>query len=196
MSFLNGLAKGLHRAFDGNGLAVTQAILAGDYQAAGALRARQEALQRDNAIRDAQVIGAKNLGLSGDEIAAMSPEALSWAVYQRGAARGFGPGGGLAAGATEGEAGDDASPYAPPPGRPPQDPTFTLTSGRFSGSPEFGGSAPQQGGGLQAATFPGGSGAQIAGLGNVPRAQSHAQAAALPRGSYFFAPDASLRRII
>jgi hypothetical protein len=37
---------------------------------------------------------------------------------------------------------------------------------------------------------------QTAAFGNLPRVRNHAQAAALPRGAYFLAPDASLRRNI
>jgi len=202
MSFLNGLAKGLHRAFDGNGIAATQAILAGDYQTAAAIRARQEELQRRNAIRDAQVSAAKDLGIGGDVSAALNNDDLSMVARQRLIARMYDPElGGLG----KGEGDDDGPPLAPdvgkslyalPPGSPPRDPTFQSASGRYGGSPAFGVGAPQPGGCLQAAAFPGAGGPQLAALGNIPRVQSHAHAAALPRGSYFLAPDASLRRII
>ena len=69
MRFLSGLGKGLHRAFDGTNLAIAQALFAGDHQGAAALRARQDELQRQREeereqgdARDAQVIGARNVG--------------------------------------------------------------------------------------------------------------------------------------
>jgi len=202
MSFLSGLAKGLHRAFDGNSLAVTQAILAGDYQTAAAIRARQEQLQRSDAARDAQVRAAKNLGLSWDEIDATNRDDLSMLARQRAALRMVDP---EAYGAMEGAVADDkplppadeAGPlYAPPPGRPQRSPSILLASGRLGGSPGFGSDAPQPAGDLQAAALPGARFVQTAALGSLPRARTHAEASALPKGSYFLAPDASLRRII
>ena len=81
MSFLGGLGRGLQTALGGDQLAIAQAILAGDYQAAAALRARQSELQRQNQARDAQVIGAKNMGFSGDEIGRAScRERVCWIV--------------------------------------------------------------------------------------------------------------------
>lgn len=184
MSFLSGLGKGLHRAFDGNNLAIAQALLAGDYQSAGTLRARQEELQRQQASRDAQVIAAKDLGIGGDVSAALTRDDLSALARRRAAARMFGP---------QGEAGDEPPApedmlmqFAPSPGRFPAGPAVTETSGRYPGGPGLGGG-----------TFPAGPPrlGPIPPLANIARAQSYAQAAALPQGSFFFAPDASLRRI-
>jgi hypothetical protein len=58
-----------------------------------ALQLQQAELQRQNEARDTQVIGAKNMGFSNDQIAAMSPQDLSWAARQRAALGMFGPGG-------------------------------------------------------------------------------------------------------
>lgn len=216
MSFLSGLGKGLSRAFDGTNLAITQAFLAGDYQGAAALRARQGELQRqlqqDGAqadARDRQVIGAKNMGIGLDAISAMSPQDLSWVARQRAALGSTDPTGGA-----DGGEGDDApagSPapeapqpapdgvsrtYAPPPGAPPPRATFTSAHFPSAGMPFFNGGAMPGGAGIQPAPFRGAPMAQPAMGGTLPRIGSHAQAVSLPRGAIFIAPDGSIRRTI
>lgn len=169
MSFLSGLDKGLHRAFDGTNLAMTQAILAGDYQAAAAIRARQSELERQLQQEgdekgfdpgDAQVIGAKNPDFTKGEIGAMLGQPMAWEARRRAAGRIDGP---EAGGAGEGEAGYDALPrapndsaplHAPPPGKPGVDRSFLLASDRYGGPPAFGGGMP--GGQPGVGQFPGG----------------------------------------
>ena len=201
MSFLGGLGKGLSRAFDGTNLAITQAILAGDYQGAAALRARQGELQRQlqqdseqHNARDRQVIGAKNLGFNGDEIDGMTGPELATAVRQRAAMRMFGP----SAGAGGGEGGGQT---------PPVD-------GAGSPAPLPSGAAPQPSGmspprinymparlrvlppGLGSSFAPGSaSDGTSGGLASLPRVSTPGQAAALPNGSLFIGPDGSIRRI-
>jgi hypothetical protein len=186
MSFLSGLGKGLQNAFGGDQLAIAQAILAGDYQSAAALRARQSELQRQNDARDAQVIGAKNMGITLDELRAMSSSDLSRLAQARAAQRMFGSpeNGFLGNGGQDGPAqpGAGASPFAPPPGAPPPD--VSLASGRL----------PIGGGAFQSGAFPGAGWNQM--LANLPRARTRAEAGSLPKGAYFLAPDASLRRIV
>jgi hypothetical protein len=214
MSFLSGLGKGLSRAFDGTNLAITQAILAGDYQSAAALRARQGELQRqlqqDSEQRDArdqQVIGAKNMGIGNDVIGAMSPQDLSWVARQRAAPSLSNSAGDAGGGEDDGgppglraldapqPAPDGMSPtYAHPPGAPP--PRATFTSARFpsAGLPLFNGGAMPGGAGVQPAPFRGAPMAQLAMGSNLPRVGSDAQAVSLPRGANFIAPDGSIRR--
>ena len=207
MSFLGGLGKGLSRAFDGTNLAITQAILAGDYQGAAALRARQEELQRqlqqDSEQRDArdrQVIGAKNLGFSGDEIDGMSRPEMSEAIRQRALARMSGAAAGSSGANVSGTPPTDPAPQpaaalaAPPPGAPP--PGAGLASGqlRFPGPSGFAASGMSDGAGMRGTPFAGPPLGQIAAPGNLPRLQTHAQAASLPRGAFFLAPDGSIRR--
>jgi hypothetical protein len=206
MGFLSGLAKGLHRAFDGTNLAMVQALLAGDHQGAAAIRARQDELQRQTELGDAQVIAAKNLGFSQDEIDAMRGQPLAWEARRRVAMRGL-------AGASEGEDGGEAAPlgagaaaldkpgdfmprYAPPPGRPEPDASFTQASARAFGGPGFGNGASPMSGVPRHPAVSAPRWGQMAALANIPRAQTHAQAAALPRGTRFFAPDGSLREIV
>lgn len=57
-----------------------------------ALQRHREA-ERERQQVAAQQAAAQALGFSKDEIAAMSPQALSWAAQQRIVSRGFGPGG-------------------------------------------------------------------------------------------------------
>ena len=216
MSFLSGLGKGLSRAFDGTNLAITQAILAGDYQGAAALRARQGELQRqlqqDGAqadARDQQVIGAKNMGISNDAIRAMSPQDLSWLARQRAAHGMSDPAGGAGGGEDYGGPADSPTldapqpapgrvppTYAPPPGAPPPRATFTSARLPSAGLPFFNGGAMPGGARVQPAPFPGASMAQPATGGTLPRVGTHAQAVSLPRGAIFIAPDGSIRRTI
>jgi hypothetical protein len=207
MSFLSGLGKGLSRAFDGTNLAITQAILAGDYQGAAALRARQGELQRQlqqdseqHDARDRQVIGAKNMGIGDDAIGAMSPQDLSWVARQRAAFGLTDPTGG----ADGGEGADEgaAPPHyaAPQPLMPADQDTPGSLGGAFDhkGVNYLVGRAP---GKLAQAWFrqgapPGFGGAMDGATGTFPRANTPGHAAALPKGASFIAPDGSIRRKI
>jgi hypothetical protein len=177
----------------------------GGEDAVQALRLRQEA-QRERQRAGAQQEAAAALGFSKDEIASMTPEALSWAVHQRIAARDL-------AGGEQGENGGAAAPYdadaamlhmhgkaaaqyAPPPGRPQPDPAFAQTSSRFIGSPRLDDEAAPGTGILQAGVFAAPRSMQMATLADIPRVRTHAQAASLARGTRFFAPDGSLREIV
>jgi hypothetical protein len=208
MSFLSGLGKGLSRAFDGTNLAIAQAILAGDYQGAAALRARQGELQRQlrqdraqNDARDAQVIGAKNMGFNGDEIDGMSSPELSAAIRQRALARMLAPAAVPAGGEGDGDGVAPSTDAAPDPLMP--------------GSPEAPGKMrgtfdPERTNDLVerripykiAQAFlgrgaPSGFGGAIGGAApTLPRANTPGHAAALPKGSPFIAPDGSIRRKI
>src|SRR3954466_14320326 len=102
MSFLSGLGKGLHRAFDGNNLAMAQALLAGDYQSAAAITARQEELQRHSAMRNAQVRAAKDFGIDGAVIPALNNDDLSAVTRRSYLAGGYGPQAGGAGDADDG----------------------------------------------------------------------------------------------
>jgi hypothetical protein len=200
-----GFLSGLQGLFDPNRLAVAQAFASGDYQGAAALRARQDELQRQRAVRDAQVIGAKNLGINPAEIDAMDTQDLSHLAQWRAARRMFDSAaggsedGGLLPSAAKGSPlpaqGSGAPQYASPPGMPPSDPSFASASAPFPGTPGFGGRAGQQGG-LQTGPLSGGGWSQMATLGSIPRLRNLAETASLPRGSIFLAPDASLRSII
>jgi hypothetical protein len=182
MSFLSGLGRGLQRTFDGNNLAIAQAILAGDYHAAAALRARQEDVERQRQqereqadARDAQVIGAKNMGFSSDEIGAMSGPALSWMARERAATP---PGDADAAGRVVG--GGAPAEKAVPRLAPPSGPFAPMISAAAV-SP-----APRQLG-----VAPGSSNSRRP--GSPPRVRTPAQLSALPRGTPFITPDGSIR---
>jgi hypothetical protein len=222
MSFLSGLGKGLHRAFDANNLAITQAILAGDYQGATALRARQAELQRRNDARDAQVVGAKNLGIGNDEISTLSPEDLSWLARQRIAARQHdagasppareGEGAGVAAAGTNVKSPQQRM-FDDPEGRgtggdigPPPD--AALDKRAFPGTMP-GAFDPRTMNDLVArmpykdalallgrGALPGFGGSAAGAMPPLPRASTPGHAAALPKGSPFIAPDGSIRKAI
>ena len=205
MGFLSGLAKGLHRAFDGTNLAMVQALLAGDHQGAAAIRARQDELQRQTELGDAQVIAAKNLGFTDDEIGALRGQPLAWEARRRIALRdptgGEGDYGGETMSPDAGAAalhkpGGFTPRFAAPPGRPEPDASFTQASARAFGGPGFGNGASPMSGVPRHPAVSAPRWGQMAALANIPRAQTHAQAAALPRGTRFFAPDGSLREIV
>jgi hypothetical protein len=207
-SFLSGIGRAIRAPGFGDRLQAALAAAGGDAQAITRLHALQRQQQADkeaSGARDAQVIGAKELGIGNDEIGALSPGDLSRLALQRIAARQFDPGGAPVgggelggtppAGAATQLAPDGAAlEFAPPPGAPPPGASFTLASARFPGPAGFGGEAMQERGGFRSAAFPVARRTQMAALGNLPRAQSHAQAASLPRGAFFFAPDGSIRR--
>jgi hypothetical protein len=175
MSFLSGLGKGLYRAFDGTNLAVTQAILAGDYQSAAAIRARQTELERQ-------------LQQEGDE-KGFDPDA-GWAGT-KGSLDGSVPPGGAASSPPPGDIGPQ---FAPPPGMPAPGISAALASAHFQGPSDLVAGAVADGRGSRAGAFPGTRWALSGALGNIPHIQTHAQATSLPRGACFFAPDFSLRR--
>jgi hypothetical protein len=86
MSFFQGLGQ----ALDPNRIAMTQALLAGDYAAVGQLTARQQQLRaqqaearREQEARDNQIWGAKELGYSVPEVSALSPGDLSHVQRER-----------------------------------------------------------------------------------------------------------------
>jgi hypothetical protein len=99
-SFLSKIGKALRAPGFADRLQAALAAAGGDTSAIPRLRALQmqrAEVQRQNDARDAQVIGAKNLGFGNDEIGAMSPQDLSWAARQRIAAQMFDPAAGPAA---------------------------------------------------------------------------------------------------
>jgi len=105
-SFLSGIGRAIRAPGFGDRLQAALAAAQGDTNAIMRLRALQQQqaeLQRQNDARDAQVIGAKNMGFGNDEIGAMSPQDLSQAARQLAALRAFGSGAGAAGGG-----GDDA----------------------------------------------------------------------------------------
>jgi hypothetical protein len=210
-SFLSGIGRAIRAPGLGNRLQAALATAGGDTGAIQRLRAlqlQQAELQRQNDARDAQVIGAKNMGIGNDAIAATNSQDLSWLARQRAAARMFGgaadPGGGE--GDDVGTYPVDAAPqpapgsaapiFAPPPGAPPSRTTFASAPLRFQPPPGFPVGAAQSGAGLRTAPYSGAHWAQLAAARGIPRATSHAQAASLPRGSRFLAPDGSLREIV
>jgi hypothetical protein len=130
----------------------------------------------------------------------MNGSDLSQVARQRAIARMFG---GDGASGEEGGGGGappmDAAPqpapvFAPPPGLSPPGAAFTSASLRLPSASGFAGSAAPNGARVPAAPLAGPPMAQATATGGIPRAQSHAQAASLPRGAYFFAPDNTLRR--
>ena len=147
---------------------------------------------------------AQALGFTKDEIAAMAPEALSWAVYQRISQRGGGGEGGGGGAAAPSGAGaamlhghkNAMSRYAPPPGSPPPDPELTQASARFTGSPGFDVGGTPEMAAFQSDPFAATRWGHMPVLAELPRARTYAEAAGLPKGSCFLAPDASTRRII
>jgi muramidase (phage lysozyme) len=91
--FLANIGAGLRAPGFGDRLQAALAAAGGDTAAIQRLRAlqlQQAQLQRQDNARDAQVIGAKNMGFGNDEIGAMNPEDLSWAARQRVASSGHG----------------------------------------------------------------------------------------------------------
>jgi hypothetical protein len=92
--FLSNIGAALRAPGLGDRIQAALAAAGGDTNAIIRLRAlqlQQAELQRQNDARDAQVIGAKNLGFSNDEIGAMGPQDLSLAAQQRIASQMFGP---------------------------------------------------------------------------------------------------------
>jgi hypothetical protein len=84
--FLANLGAALRTPGLGDRLQAALAAAGGDTNALMRLRALQlqrAEQQRQNDARDAQVIGAKNLGFSNDEIGAMGAQDLSLAARQR-----------------------------------------------------------------------------------------------------------------
>src|SRR3954469_10882278 len=84
--FLSNIGAALRAPGLGDRIQAALAAAGGDTNAIMRLRAlqmQQAELQRQNDARDAQVIGAKNLGFSNDEIGAMGPQDLSQAARQR-----------------------------------------------------------------------------------------------------------------
>src|SRR3954470_4548503 len=104
--FLSNIGAALRAPGLADRLQAALAAAGGDTNAIMRLRALQQQqaeYQRRNDARDAQVIGAKNLGFGNDEIGAMSPQDLSAAARQLAALRAFGSGAGAGGGG-----GDDA----------------------------------------------------------------------------------------
>jgi len=167
-----------------------------------ALQRRQE-IERARQLAAAQQEAAAGLGLTKAEIAGMDSQDVAALVRERAYRRMLDPLGGAAeeanggaAAATAGVKASDAPDwtiprFAPSPGRPPADPNMMLASGQYGGRPGFGGAGPF---GSIAPGAPWLTPMPV--RGNVPRAQTFAQAAGLPRGSHFFAPNGSLRAII
>lgn len=92
--FLANIGAALRAPGFGDRLQAALAAAGGDTGALARLRALQlqrAELQRQNDARDAQVIGAKNLGFSNDEVGAMGMQDLSLAARQRIASQMPGP---------------------------------------------------------------------------------------------------------
>lgn len=203
-SFLSGIGRAIRAPGFGDRLQAALAAVGGDtgaFQRLRALQQQQAELQRQTDARDAQVIGAKNLGFSNDEIGAMSGPDLSWAARQRVAARMFDPGGGTGAGE-----GSDVGPAQSMDVAPePSAPDSLQLPGKMRGvfDPKMmndkverqfpykralalfaRGAPPGFGGAIGAAATP------------LPRASTPGHAAALPKGAPFIAPDGSIRRKI
>src|SRR4051812_33880122 len=152
MGFLSGIGRAVRAPGFGDRLQAALAAAGGDTSAIPRLRAlqlQQAQYQRQDDARDAQVIGAKNLGFGNDEIGALSPQDLSWAARQRVAGRTFDPGGDPAGGEGDGAGTypvDDAPQpapvgaapiFAPPPGSPPPGASFASAPLRFQRQPGF-----------------------------------------------------------
>src|SRR3954463_9333489 len=92
--FLSNIGAALRAPGLGDRIQAALAAAGGDTNAIMRLRAlqmQQAELQRQNDARDAQVIGAKNMGFSNDEIGAMGMQDLSLAARQRIASQMFAP---------------------------------------------------------------------------------------------------------
>jgi hypothetical protein len=202
-SFLSGIGRAIRAPGFGDRLQAALAAAGGDTGAIQRLRALQQQqaqLQRQNDTRDAQVIGAKNLGFSNDEIGALSPDDLSWAARRRIAPGmvdpGGGPGGGE--GSDIGQAPPDLG--APDPSAPDglqlPDKMHGVFDHRFMNDRvqlmPFKGTLDLFGQGFPPA-FGGAAGGATPSL---PRAKTPGHADALPKGSPFIAPDGSIRRKI
>jgi hypothetical protein len=216
MSFLSGIGRAIRAPGFGDRLQAGLAAAQGDTGAIQRLRAlqlQQAELQRQNDALDAQVIGAKNMGFTGDEIDGMGGPEMSAAVRQRALARMFGADAGAGGGEGSGTSTTDPAPqpaptraapspaipqparaFAAPTGAPPYGATFTSERLRSLGPPGFAGGSMENGVGLQAAPFAGPRLGQAASPGNLPSVQTHSQATSLPRGTFFVAPDGSIRR--
>jgi hypothetical protein len=202
-SFFSGIGRALRAPGLGDRLQAALAAAAGDTGAIQRLRAlqlQQAQLQRQNDARDAQVMGAKNLGFSNDEIGALSPEDLSWAARRRIAAGKFDPGGG-ADGAEDGDVGQAPADYS---GLDQSAPDGLKLPGKMGGvfDPKFmddavqrmpyKGSLPLFGQGAP----PGFDGPAGGATPALPRASTLGHVHALPKGAAFVAPDGSIRRKI
>jgi len=206
MSILSGIGRAIRAPGFGDRLQAALAAAGGDSNAIPRLRAlqlQQAELQRQNDARDAQVIGAKNLGFNGDEIGAVNGDDLSWLARQRIAERMMDPRGGEGEAGTRGGEGTDgldaafgsgpgalAPQYAPPPGSP-QPAAFTQTAANHLSGLGASGATGSGITGLGAPRL-----RPLPALGTIPRVQNYAQAASLPKGSYFFAPNGSVREIV
>lgn len=202
-SFLSGIGRAIRAPGFGDRLQAALAAAGGDtgaVQRLHALQQQQAELQRRNDARDAQVIGAKNLGFGNDEIGALSPEDLSWAARQRIAPGMVDPGGapGGGEGGDIGQAPPDLG--APDPSAPDglqlRDKMHGVFDHKFmddrvqlmpSKGPLalFGQGFPPAFGGAAGGAIP-----------SPPRASTLGHAHALPKGSPFIAPDGSIRRKI
>jgi hypothetical protein len=203
-SFLSGIGRAIRAPGFGDRLQAALAAAQGDTSAIPRLRALQQQqaeLQRQNDARDTQVIGAKNLGFSNDEIGAMSPQDLSWAARQRAAVRMFDPGGG-AAGGDDTDAGPPPAVEAAPAALAPDGP---IDLGEFRGvsGPKFVNDAVERNIPYKRALALFGQGAPpgfgVAAGGataTLPRANTPGHVAALPKDTPFIAPDGSIRKKI
>jgi hypothetical protein len=187
---------------------MTQAILAGDYQAVAAIRARQTELERQLQQEadekgfdpgDAQVIGARNPDFTKDEKDAMGGPDPSWLERQSAAEGPFGSGGGSAGGE---EGYGDPTPFMEAAPQPPGA-GDAMFPGKMRGvfDPKTMNDVVERNWPskrLPALFGQGGSpGFGFAGRGSmatVPRAGNPRQVAALPKGATFIAPDGSIRK--
>jgi len=189
-----GFLSGLQGLFDPNRLAVAQAFASGDYQGAAVLRARQDELQRQRAVRDAQVIGAKNLGIDPDEIGAMTSQDLSRLAQERAAMRMFAPQpGGADGGDEDGTMKGDGTAQPGPKGWPLRPVLPDTLKGSF-GSMGVDAAPPGYGAPPKLPQVDYGVAAAGKGLASLLRAGTADQAAALPPGCLFLAPNGSIRK--
>ena len=190
MSFLDGIGRAIHSPGFGLRLQAALAAARGDQN----MRFHIQELQRQNALRDAQVMGAKNMGISNDEIGALSPQDLSHLAYDRAAQRMFAAptadradvdGDGMWKTDGMGQAGATGV----PPAQASPDQPKPLFDDRGKGTPPLAY-------GAQAAFPQVGYGVATAGkaLSRLLRASTPDEAAGLPAGSVFVAPNGSIRK--
>jgi hypothetical protein len=192
MSLFSGIGRAIHSPGFGLRLQAALAAASGDQS----MLFRIQELQRQNAMRDAQVMGAKNMGFTNDEIGALSAQDLSHLAYGRAAQRMFAP-------PSAGAAGDDAdgmlkkewTPQPAPMGAPPVPAPPDKAKGPFDPADA---DASPLGYGAQDPLPPAGDDVATTGKGptGLPRAGTPDEAAGLPQGCLFFAPNGSIRKKI
>ena len=189
--------KGASKQAGGGGFNWGNAALGffGGADVVAALQRHREA-ERERQQVAAQQAAAQALGFTKDEIAAMSPQALSWAAQQRIVSRGFGLGGDGAEGGEPGGGGGADGAF------PPSDKGQQPAPGDFVALGMPGAAVPFQGPyrpappGFGKGLAPGFGVALGGALAGIPRASTPAQLAALAKGKFFIAPNGSIRKKI